>query len=142
MRNTIKLRKRVGVATILLPSTGLLLEAKTIATLQPPIEPCKDVHVHPEFCQVDFWVGDCEVFRGSTKLSNVSMQRLLNDGALAESWTATHGSSDRGLSTYNCSTRKPVSLWVAANVYRSDWASELLALERISQLNCPRNTLG
>jgi hypothetical protein len=137
-----KLRKRVGVATILLPSTGLLLEAKTSATLQAPIEPCKDVHVHPEFCQVDFRVGEWEVFRGSTKLSEVSMQKILNDSALAESWTATHGSSDRGLSTYNCLTRKSGSLWVAANAYRSDWASELLALERNSQLNCPRNTLA
>jgi len=99
-------------------------------TKEPATNPCQDPQGHPEFRQLDFWVGNWEVFNKDKKLSDVTVEKILNDCALAETWTADGtGNDGRGLSSYDALTKKWEYYWVAANGYMSHWAGDLIGNE-------------
>jgi hypothetical protein len=99
-------------------------------TKEPAKNPCQDPQGHPEFRQLDFWVGNWEVFNKDKKLSDVTVEKILNDCALAETWTAAGtGNDGRGLSSYDALTKKWEYYWVAANGYMSHWAGDLIGNE-------------
>jgi hypothetical protein len=92
--------------------------------------PCQDPQGHPEFRQLDFWTGNWEVFNKDKKLSEVTIEKILNDCGLAETWTAAGtGNDGRGLSSYDALTKKWEYFWVAANGYMSHWTGALLGNE-------------
>lgn len=72
---------------------------------------------------MDFWIGNWEVFDRETKIADATVQKVLKNCALAETWTAVlHRNNDgRGLSTYNPLTKKWEYFWVADDAYTSSW---------------------
>jgi hypothetical protein len=85
---------------------------------------CKD---RPEFRQLDFWLGDWEVFNKDQKLSNTRVEHILNDCALAETWQPVEGGhAGHGVSTYDPLTQKWEYFWVADNAYMSHWTGVLI----------------
>jgi hypothetical protein len=88
---------------------------------------CKD---RPEFRQLDFWLGDWEVFNKDQKLSDTRVEHILNGCALAETWQPVEaGHAGRGLSTYDPLTQKWEYFWVADNAYMSHWTGVLIGNE-------------
>jgi hypothetical protein len=88
---------------------------------------CKDLS---EFRQLDFWLGDWEVFDKGQKLSDTRVEPVLKDCALAETWVAVEGGhGGRGLSTYAPLTQKWEYFWVADNGYMSHWTGILIGNE-------------
>jgi hypothetical protein len=92
--------------------------------------PCQDPQGHPEFRQLDFWAGTWEVFNKDKKLSDVRVDKILNDCALAETWSAAGAGHDgRGLSSYDVLTKRWHYYWVADNGYMSHWDGDLMGNE-------------
>ena len=112
-------------AAMLLCCTALSSQAQTAA----PAEPCKDTQLHPEYRQLDFWVGDWTVYKDKVKLSDVTVEKILKDCALSETWTAAHGSDGRGMATYNPLNKKWEYFWVADRGYTSHFTGQLLQNE-------------
>jgi hypothetical protein len=107
----------------LLCMAGLSLQAQTAVKA---LDPCKDPQLHPEYRQLDFWIGDWTVYKDKEKLSDVTVENILKGCALAETWTAAHGSDGRGLATYNPLDKKWEYFWVADRGYTSHFTGQLL----------------
>jgi hypothetical protein len=82
------------------------------AQAKAPQPSCKE---RPEFRQLDFWIGEWDVFNKDQKIAEVSIQPVLKDCALEEFWKSPRGNDGKGLSTYNPRSQKWEYFWVAAN---------------------------
>jgi hypothetical protein len=83
---------------------------------EPRPSPCLDAAAHPEWRQLDYWVGEWEVFSADgKKSSDVSVTKVVNTCGLQEVWKAARGSTGDGLglSTYNQRTNKWEYFWVS-----------------------------
>jgi hypothetical protein len=113
-----------------LSAVALLLVAANVCAAQtaaPAAAPCMDAQLHPEYRQLDFWVGEWTVYKDKEKLSDVKVEKVLKDCALAETWTASgHGNDGLGLSTYNPLNKKWEYFWVADRGYTSHFTGQLL----------------
>ena len=116
------MKTRVIAVLASLAAGAALLKAQSKA----PQPSCKD---RPEFRQLDFWVGEWEVFNKDQKLADTTIQPVLKDCALEEVWKGTRGSDGRGLSTYNARTKKWEYFWISANGTTSHFIGELMGTE-------------
>jgi hypothetical protein len=96
------------------------------AQAKAPRPACTD---RAEFHQLDFWIGDWEVFNKDQKLSDTAVQRALKGCALEEIWSGARGNDGKGLSTYNERTKKWEYFWVSSSGATSHFAGELLGTE-------------
>jgi hypothetical protein len=76
-------------------------------------EPCKDAQAHPEYRQLDFWVGEWNVFSGTQPVGSSSVQLILKDCVVFENWTGLTGGSGKSFNKYNTSLKKWEQFWVA-----------------------------
>jgi hypothetical protein len=118
LENEVIMPLRNGWSYVCLGTALCLLTSSLFAQTKEPVKnPCQDAQGHPEFRQLDFWAGTWEVFNKDKKLSDVTVEKILNDCALAETWTAAGGGHDgRGLSSYDALNKKWEYYWVADNV--------------------------
>ncbi|MGH9701612.1 MAG: hypothetical protein ACRD52_19435 [Candidatus Acidiferrales bacterium] len=110
-------------------SSVLCLYSSPLLGQTPPSakSPCLDPQGHPEFHQLDFWAGTWEVFNKDKKLSDTTIEKVLNGCGLAETWTATGaGNNGLGMSSYDALTKKWEYFWVAENGYMSHWEGSLI----------------
>jgi hypothetical protein len=82
------------------------------ATVQKLSEPCKDKS-RPEFRQLDFWVGEWDVYGGTQKVGDSSIQLILKDCVVLENWAGTTGDSGKSFNKYNTVTKKWEQFWVS-----------------------------
>jgi hypothetical protein len=113
----------------------------------PPAVPpvpfnCSDAGAHPEFRQLDFWLGDWEVFNGENKISEVHVGKVLNDCALQENWHGLRGGDGLGVSTYNQKTKEWEYFWVSARGATSHFTGSLLPQEMRFRIRQPLPTGG
>lgn len=113
--------------------TVLQAPAQTVTPPAPPAprpSPCLDAAAHPEFRQLDYWVGEWEVFSADgKKSSDVSVTKVLNTCGISEVWRAARSPNGDGLglSTYNSRTDKWEYFWVSAAGATSHFEGTLLA---------------
>jgi hypothetical protein len=81
--------------------------------LQALTEPCKDAQGHPEYRQLDFWVGEWNVFSGTQPVGTSSVQLILKDCVVFENWTGLTGGSGKSFNKYNASRKKWEQFWVS-----------------------------
>jgi hypothetical protein len=81
--------------------------------LQSLTEPCKDAQGHPEYRQLDFWVGEWNVFSGTQPVGTSSVQLILKDCVVFENWTGLTGGSGKSFNKYNTSRKKWEQFWVS-----------------------------
>jgi len=79
---------------------------------QRAAQPCKDPS-HPEYRQLDFWVGEWNVFSGATKVGESSVQLILKDCVVFENWRGLQGSSGKSFNKYNNVSRQWEQFWVS-----------------------------
>jgi hypothetical protein len=79
---------------------------------------CDDV-AHPEYHQLDFWLGAWNVYAGDRKISDVKIERPEGGCALVETWSATASaitanrkSASNGLIAYDSDTKLWEYFWV------------------------------
>jgi tetratricopeptide (TPR) repeat protein len=74
--------------------------------------PCKDP-AHPEYRQLDFWVGEWNVFSGVQKVGESSVQLILKDCVVFENWKGLAGGSGKSFNKYNNVTKEWEQFWVS-----------------------------
>jgi hypothetical protein len=96
---------RIGV-WVLLPGCALLAPAPAQAQ---PIAPCRVTEVSRN---LDFWVGDWDVYVGSTLAGRDSVERIVDGCAIIERWEG--GGSDEGMSLFAYDARKDLwtQIWI------------------------------
>ena len=76
-------------------------------------QPCKDAQANPQYRQLDFWVGDWDVFSGKQKVGASSVQLILKDCVVFENWTGLQGGTGKSLNKYNPVTQQWEQFWVS-----------------------------
>jgi tetratricopeptide (TPR) repeat protein len=79
---------------------------------QRMVEPCKDAQANPQYRQLDFWVGEWDVFSGTQKVGESSVQLILKDCVVFENWSNLNGGAGKSLNKYNPVTRQWEQFWV------------------------------
>ena len=83
-----------------------------------------------EFHELDFWIGEWEVFSGEDgpKSADVVVEPILGGCGLHETWTGARGprGNGRGLATYEKSTGDWHYFWISAGGSMSVWTGKLL----------------
>ena len=74
---------------------------KLVAASQLAAEPCKDAQANPQYRQLDFWVGEWDVFSGKQKVGESSVQLILKDCVVFENWHGLQGGDGKSLNKYN-----------------------------------------
>lgn len=75
--------------------------------------PCRDARVNPEYRQLDFWVGEWDVFSGKQKVGESSVQLILKDCVVFENWQGLQGGSGKSFNKYNAVTHQWEQFWVS-----------------------------
>ena len=88
-------------------------------------EPCRDPQTHPEYRQLDFWVGEWDVFSGTQPVGSSSVQLILKDCVVFENWKGFAGGEGKSLNKYNTSLKKWEQFWVADNGNTTHFVGEL-----------------
>ena len=78
--------------------------AAPAATIQTPAEPCRATEVSRN---LDFWVGDWDVYVASKLAGRDTVERILDGCAVTERWNG--GPGDQGMSLFAYDARK--DLW-------------------------------
>jgi hypothetical protein len=84
-------------------------------TAQLAAEPCKDAQANPQYRQLDFWVGEWDVFSGKQKVGESSVQLILKDCVVFENWRDLQGGTGKSFNKYNSVTHQWEQFWVADN---------------------------
>lgn len=76
--------------------------------------PCQDHQKHPEYRQLDFWVGEWDVFNTlQQKVGTSSVQSILKDCVVYENWKDGVGGEGKSFNKFNPSLQKWEQFWVA-----------------------------
>ena len=84
-----------------------------VAAFQRTSEPCKDGQANPQYRQLDFWVGEWDVYSGKQKVGESSVKLILKDCVVFENWTGLQGSSGKSFNKYNNISKQWEQFWVA-----------------------------
>ena len=82
------------------------------ATAQALLEPCKDTQRHPEFRQLDFWVGDWDVYSGKQKAGENLIELTLKDCVVVENWSGAQGDHGKSYNKWNPQKKEWEQFWV------------------------------
>ena len=74
--------------------------------------PCKDPK-NPEFRQLDFWVGEWNVFDpNGNQVGTSSVQKIIGDCVIFENWTGGYGRIGKSFNKYNSADKQWEQYWV------------------------------
>jgi tetratricopeptide (TPR) repeat protein len=86
---------------------------KLVAAAKLAAEPCKDAQANPQYRQLDFWVGEWDVFAGKQKVGESSVQLILKDCVVFENWRGGQGGDGKSFNKYNNVTKQWEQFWVS-----------------------------
>ena len=69
----------------------------------------------PEFRQLDFWVGEWDVFLGDVKAGTNRITSEENGCVVHEHWRGTQGGSGQSFNFYDRRTKKWRQVWISGN---------------------------
>jgi hypothetical protein len=83
-----------------------------VAAGQRAAEPCKDP-ANTQYRQLDFWVGEWDVFAGKQRVGESSVQLILKDCVVFENWRGLQGGDGKSFNKYNNVTKQWEQFWVS-----------------------------
>ena len=101
-------------------------------------EPCMDATAHPEYRQLDFWLGEWDVFDGNQKVGDSSIQLILKNCVVLENWTDTTGGQGKSFNKYDPVTKIWEQFWVEDNGGTNYFSGNLVDGEMRYVLQKPR----
>jgi hypothetical protein len=125
----------ISLMAVIAVSSGAQPQTATVAAPLPSPSACTSV-AHPEYRQLDFWIGDWIVFKGEQKLADVHVEKVLSECALSETWKGVRGDG-LGLSTFNQKTKEWEYFWVSDKGATSHFSGTLLPGEMRYRLQVP-----
>lgn len=88
-----------------------LLSTLVSAAQQSPPPACADV---PDYQELDFWVGEWDVFVGDDKVGTNRIEKVLDGCAVMEHWTDAEGGEGKSLFYFNPREATWKQVWVTA----------------------------
>jgi len=99
---------------------------KIVSDLRAKKFPCEDHATHAEYRQLDFWVGEWNVFDTlKRQVGTSSVQRILKDCVVLENWKDNVGGEGKSFNKYNPSLQKWEQFWVADNGGTTHYTGQL-----------------
>jgi len=95
---------RVLALFVAIPS----LSAQAIAAQDVKIEQCP---ISPEYSQLDFWLGDWEVFADQQKVGDNRIEKILGGCIVMEHWTGADGKQGKSVFYYDLVNKTWKQLW-------------------------------
>jgi hypothetical protein len=87
-----------------------------VARAKEATEPCMHPEKHPEYRQLDFWVGNWDVVdQGGHKVGDSHVDLILKNCVLMENWTDSQGNGGKSINKYDSVSGKWEQFWVADN---------------------------
>jgi len=84
-----------------------------IESMKERAAPCRYPDRHPQYRQLDFWVGDWDVYgKGGALAGHSHVELILADCVVNENWTDFAGNSGKSYNTYNPSLKRWEQYWV------------------------------
>ena len=88
--------------------------------------PCEDHQAHPEYRQLDFWVGEWNVFNTQKQqVGTSSVQSILKDCVVLENWKDMVGGEGKSFNKFNTSLQKWEQFWVQDNGGTTHYTGQL-----------------
>ena len=88
--------------------------------------PCEDHQAHPEYRQLDFWVGEWNVFNTQQQqVGTSSVQSILKDCVVFENWKDMVGGEGKSFNKFNTSLQKWEQFWVQDNGGTTHYTGQL-----------------
>lgn len=120
----------------LLPSLAMLailpapvpVLAADRAPQQAPPPACADL---PAYAELDFWVGEWDVFVGDEKVGTNVIEKILAGCAIQESWTDAQGNEGKSLFYFNPREETWKQVWVTARATALGGTKEKTLIERL-----------
>lgn len=88
---------------------------------------CRD---DPAFAQLDFWVGDWEVFVGDQKVGDDRVEKVQDGCAITEQWRAANGGTGQSLFYVEPESRRWHQVWVTGRALAPGGVKEKRLVER------------
>ncbi len=85
---------------------------KLVAASQRAAEPCRDP-ANTQYRQLDFWVGEWDVYSGKQKVGESSVQLILKDCVVFENWHGLQGGDGKSFNKYNSVSKDWEQFWVS-----------------------------
>ena len=115
---------------------------KLAKQVQRSVEPCKDAEANPQYRQLDFWVGEWDVFSGKQKVGESSVQLILKDCVVFENWRGMTGDTGKSLNKYNNLTHEWEQFWVSDSGTTNYFKGSLVNGEMRYTLEMPTSSGG
>lgn|GEM_PF-372160 len=80
---------------------------------QQAAEPCKNAQANPEYRQLDFWVGEWNVYSGKQKVGESSVKLILKDCVVFENWSGLQGGDGKSFNKYDPVAHRWEQFWVS-----------------------------
>ena len=122
--------KAVLIAGVLVVPAAAMGQGKTPEAAPP----CRQTEVSRN---LDFWVGDWDVYVGSELAGRDTVERMLGGCAVTEVWKGTGGPGDEGMSLFSYDARK--DLWTQ-NWVTSDSATPGGIKVKVLRAHSPTST--
>jgi hypothetical protein len=108
-------------ARILLLGLGALVSGAAASTPPADVTRC----TAPEHRQLDFWLGEWEVFENGSPVGTNRIESILDGCALQEHWSGAAGTRGTSLNMYSPRDRKWHQTWVDSGGLLLELAGEL-----------------
>ncbi len=105
-------------------------------------EPCMNATANPEYRQLDFWVGEWDVYSGDQKVGDSSIQLILKDCVVLENWTDITGGQGKSFNKFDPAREVWEQFWVEDNGSTNYFTGKLVDGEMRYELVKPRRDGG
>jgi hypothetical protein len=102
-------RALIGAAVLVFLMPAGLLSAASGSQQQSPPPACAEL---PEYQQLDFWVGEWDVFVGDERVGSNKIDKVLEGCAVTEDWTDVDGNRGKSLFYFNPREATWKQVWV------------------------------
>ena len=84
-----------------------------LESMKEQAAPCKYHQKHPKFRELDFWVGDWDVYgKGGAKVGQSHVELMVGDCVVNENWTDMTGGVGKSYNKYNPPMKRWEQYWV------------------------------
>lgn len=89
--------------------------AKMVDEMRVAAEPCRDAKGHPEYRQLDFWVGEWDVFNpAGVQAGKSRIEKIVGDCIILENWMGGGGNDGKSFNKWNPQLARWEQFWASS----------------------------
>jgi hypothetical protein len=88
---------------------------KIVDEMQLAAEPCRDAKGHPEYRQLDYWVGEWNVFNpAGAPVGKSRIEKIVGDCIILENWMGNGGNDGKSFNKWNPQLARWEQFWASS----------------------------